>query len=173
MKYNTVAGEIELISFDKFLKTITMVTKEDDAMIEDGAMIEFDSNVGQEDIYTSNYVRKMAPIIDGDLKTVAKTALLYQSSQAHKFYTTLDELIEGMVVDHMNEFGLTTHLVKVGKRMWMPANPEDFRIYKTDKGYALTCFALVRTVVYRINTITQKQADDLTKAFLEKKNEKN
>ncbi len=174
----TAVNKINPVSFKDFLKRIRVVrddyfdTKVDpkdrgfilyNSLIRAGPFGESVTHVDDECV--TEYQRCIAPLLAGDRTEVLRSALLFQSGVAHKFYKDLGDIVEDVSVEHAMEYGTAEYLVQVGKRMWMPAMAEDFMIYEKNGKYTLACTAKIRTTIYHIDKMTEVEVERRVEAY--------
>lgn len=162
---DTTAGRVQLVTLKKFLQMIPRHKASEkcrslgfNTLIgfpDSGPNISFD----EDDVCT--YSRHRAYLLKGPEEVVVKTALFYQAGFAFMFKKPLPEIFEEICVKNMEVFGNPTVLVRVGRRMLLAANPEDFRIFEGENGIALACYAQVRTTIYEIHNLSEKDAVEL------------
>lgn len=85
-----------------------------------------------------------------------KNQLAEQSRTSTWFKRDLKDIVEDLVVLHATEFGYDPVLVLVSPRVWLLANPEDFRIIKNERGYTgLACYSHCRSFLVQISKIEE------------------
>jgi hypothetical protein len=62
----------------------------------------------------------------------------------------LEEMVHDIATYSQMEMGEPTHLVRLGRRLWMVTNPENFEIFYSSRGYALANYHPRKTVCWRI-----------------------
>lgn len=168
----TTAGPIKLITFKQFTKMIARSAQPDKARYVEfntmvGAPYAFieDAGIGEED--TSYYERRGAYFIKGDEETILKTALLYRATLGFFFNKPPLALFEDMAVKCMEQWGNPTVMVRLDRRTWLTANPEDFRVYENKNGVALGCFRKSSTNIFQIMPLTEIEAVEASLKMLE------
>ncbi len=160
-------GDIKLISMEKFIKKLNVLTCEHDYM-------EFNACVGydEDNSYQSNYVRKIIKITEGNRYDIVSSGIAIQSTVTNLFKNSIDVMAEETSVKYLEEYGLAEYFVNIAPRLWMVANTDDFIVYtnKDNTKWGVACTASCRSVIYSVSKITQKQADKIAEEYIKKHN---
>lgn len=155
----TVGGSIELISLKKFLMRIGVAYIDSDSE-PFNTMIKSCSRAIVEGIDSEEciYKRLMAHPNEYDMQEAALIGLGIQASHNILFYANPLELLEEAIVQQCIEYGEPCYAVRISKRKWLIANPEDYLLYRNNNGYSLACLAQNRTTVNEVLKITEQEA---------------
>lgn len=162
--------EIKLISFNKFLNKVHIKDYgvEDDGRFDLG--IQYATKIHHPtDIKDSAaiYQRRVAMILQDDYTKACLTSLVFQLPVVYRFYNeNLNAVLENIAKEYNMISECPKYFVKLGKRKWMMADPEDFCIMEYKGGYALVCFDVVRTKIYTIDHLSKEESDRLINLFI-------
>ncbi len=162
----TSAGEVRPISWKQFVELIPVdrgvVRPDDDGCIQFNTYLGYatgspDFREVEADIvgvieFESDFLRvrvKLGP------KDKMLDQLMNQAKWAMTCFTSIPELCEDIHLYHIDQYGEPEYMVHVGNRMWMAANPQDFRIYHLDGKYALACYQRARTLILNIKKVSE------------------
>lgn len=73
----------------------------------------------------------------------------YESREENAKYNLI-EMIYDMTIKSANEMGNPTYLVRLSRRVWMAANPQDFVIFTNNLGSRLVNYRPKKTVCWKI-----------------------
>lgn len=158
-KINTFYGNVKIISFRSFLDMVPV-------KILDGSqsLITFNTHVG---IPSSDELewayKRTALLLTEPSEQVLKGHLLSQAEIATSWMKPPLELLEGAVTDYLMSFGVPEYVIRLDRRFWLIANPNDFCYIKSHRGVALACYSQVRNKVYSVEKFTQLRYDQAVK----------
>lgn len=147
-KIHTWAGPVEIISFKKFLRTIPikvwpnsmpyLEVLQREKGFYPGAMTNYTKSL----LYFHEIPVQVLDLIDPrSIKKVAKLDMF--------------EMADKIVTNSVREMGNPTHLVKLGPRLWMAANPSDFIIHHSKVGKAAHNVNPYKTICWSIEKETK------------------
>lgn len=170
-----VAGILKTITLDKFIDLLTVFGTDDPAYMTYNTLVSYgefgptveitDKDANQ---YTSTYKRRLAPLVDSKRELI--NSLISVIGYGHVYYSDIRTISEDMAIKHLEEYGSPDYFVKISDRVWMVASLEDFIVWenKTTGQKALGILAMNRSVAYNILKMTQKEADEMAKQYMEK-----
>lgn len=82
---------------------------------------------------------------------ITKEELVADLSIKDNVKYNLEEIFYDIVTESACEMGVPTHVVRLGKRFWMAANPQDFLIFFNHNGSALTNLRPNKAIVWLIS----------------------
>lgn len=153
-KYCFSTGEVQVITFENFIKRILVFKANSDPVSYNTMIKMWDGDgyaFGEEQAETtSDYVQVAAPLIGGDRTSALSVSLQYQSLFQEVYYYDLINMVEDALVQDACAYGSADFLIKVDKRRWLVANPEDFEIREKNGKYAIACKVKARTIIYQV-----------------------
>lgn len=115
---------------------------------------------------TAEYVRKITHLAPGDAPKVLLNQIYGTCEITHLYKDDLTKMIEDQTAELCVNFGDPTHLVHLNSRTWLIANPDDFKVYTSDKGTGLANLFPIKNRIVIIDKITQVQLDAAIAKFL-------
>ena len=174
----TAAAKVNPVTFEEFLKAVKVNRDPQhiDGIITFNSMMAWNSFVGsaftmeeegcEQTVEDAIYSRRTVKL---DTKDKLFQSLIDQSRKAFIYYKGLHELVEDMHLAHSMQHGNPSHMIKLGKRMWMAASPDDFMLFERDGRYALACMNMGRTVAVTVKKIAEaKSFVDKIDSFIKK-----
>ena len=167
-----VAGILKTITLDKFIDLLSVMPTDESVFVPYNARINSCSGVsfeGDEDVAT--YQRRISPLVESKQELI--NTLISNIGLGHMFYSDVRTISEDLVIRNLEGYGSPEYFVKISDRVWMVANIEDFRIWehKTTGLKSLGVLAPSLSVAWKISKITVKEADEIAKQYMEKKDE--
>ena len=173
MKTNTIGGEIEVITFEKFLQKMTHFSghdgeklKEFNSLISVGIYGESIEIEGEETCTYARYITPYCDSIDGLRNTV-----LNQCSVHHAYMKDIRGVAEGILIKHINQYGEPEYLVQMAPRLYMVASTKDWLVYMDSQGSkrAICGLARFRNILLNVYRMTEKQRDEIAKKIMEER----
>lgn len=169
MKTLNSVSEVKLMTFEKFLLEILHCTghdsrspKEFNTLINYSMFVESEEDGFVENIAT--YQRCMSGwcLTDEELKN----SLIPQCGVQRLFMKDIRMLAEEACIKSIENYGVPTCLVQLAPRLYLVANPEDWRIYQSTDGKRAICGTeRVRNIIVNIDRMTQVEADKAVKEY--------
>jgi hypothetical protein len=167
--FDTAAGVIKIVTFDDFIQAVpTRYIGGDDLYYFD-AQVNFNQNN-----YESIYQKSAIALVRGYKKEIFKSNIVLQTALKHQYKRDLKETLEDAVLNSLCNYGLPSHLVRLGRRTWLLANPEDFNILTNSRGgIGMACYKRQRNVVYFVDRRSEQEVlDTICRQFPELNREK-
>lgn len=165
-----VSYEMEFVNLDQFIDKINIVPTDEDRFVPYNTLIRYSNPFFKDDKFdneeTSHYQRRTTLLVK--TREELKNQLISQLSVSNRFMGDLQNLVEEIAVDSAMNYGQPTYMVNVGPRMWLAANPDDFRIYSNNNKLAIACVAAGRNVINNILKMTEEEAIKETKKCMNK-----
>lgn len=166
--FDTAAGAIKTVTFDDFILAVPIRDVPGD-LYQFNAQIDFNRNSDE-----TIYQRSAIALVRGHKKEIFKSNIVLQATLKHQYKRDLRETLEDAATNSLCDFGLPSHLVKLGRRMWLLANPQDFNILTNSRGgIGMACYHRQRNVVYFVDRRSEKEVlDTIFRQFPELNREK-
>lgn len=166
--FDTAAGVIKTVTLDEFIQAVPVRDIRGD-LYTFNAQVGYNSNTEE-----SIYKRAALALVRGHKKEIFKSNIVLQATLKHQYKRDLRETLEDAATNSLCNFGLPSHLVKLGRRMWLLANPEDFNILTNNRGgIGMACYHRQRNVVYFVDRRSEQEVlDTIFRQFPELDREK-
>jgi hypothetical protein len=150
---NTFNGSTKVVSLSKFLQTLeikTIPNEKDEYrfMFHTGG---FYAGLHSTHIPATVTTALLMPYL---LLRIAKRCLLEQADLKTVSYQTPLYLISDAIYEHAMEMGASKYAVRVSRRNWIIADPEDFQIIKNDHSCTLICLRPTRAKLIYVDKET-------------------
>lgn len=149
LKIYTCSGQVEIVSYKEFIKLIKLKEWANDTQnIRYFQKVFFNFFKDSLERFAYNPGVITLPLIH---KSVTYKDLTKDLTIESVFKDDLRYMIEDITTESAKNMGDATHIIRMGPRLWMAANPKNFEIHYSNIGYNVANYYPNKSICWSVN----------------------